>query len=256
MGYWDIVRGIVKESDIVMEIIDSRFPDKSRNHELEEYVRRSGKKLLVVINKSDLISKRQAAKAKEEMDERCVFVSARFRSGIKMLRIELDKLSSGVETKVAVTGYPNTGKSSVINMLKGRKAARTSPTAGFTKGKQFVRMGKNTLLIDTPGVIPLGENDETLMALLSSKNAYQLHDLEGTGIDIAEYLLKSMGETLTGFYGVEATDGEEFLEKLALKRNKLKSGARPDINSGAMILIEDFQRGKIVANPKKSPKKA
>ena len=248
MGYWDIVKKIVRDADIVMEIVDARFPQQSRNTELEDFVRGSGKKLIIVLNKSDLISKRNAQKAKDSITERCVFVSARQRSGVKALKIGIEKLVSGDEAKVAIVGYPNTGKSSIINMLRGRKAARTSSTAGFTRGKQHVRISNKILLIDTPGVIPLQESNETLMAMLSAKNAHQLNDMEGAGMEIAEYLILNMPETLRGFYGVEAKDGEEFLEKLAFHRKKLLSGGRPDLNSAARTLIEDFQRGKINEN--------
>lgn len=245
MVYWEVVRRMVYEADVVMEIADARFPEKSRNRELEEIVRRARKKLVIVLNKSDLISKRGAERAKEGIEERCVFVSAKKRSGAGMLRAEIEGLAQGGEAKVAIVGYPNTGKSSIINMLKGRKAARTSSTAGFTKGKQYVRISSRVLLIDTPGVIPPRENDETLMALTGMKSSHQLKDLEGTGMDVAEYLFRTMGEELKGFYGVEAKDGEEFLEKLAMKRKKLVSGGRPDTNAAARILIDDFQKGAI-----------
>ncbi len=255
MGYWEIVKGIVHGAGIVLEIVDARFPQKSRNMQLEEMVKRAGKKLVIVINKSDLISKRQAEREKHGIDERCVFVSAKMRSGVKMLRIEIEKLAQGNEAKVAVVGYPNTGKSSVINMLKGRRAARTSSTAGFTRGKQFVRISPRIMLIDSPGVIPLNENDQTLMALLSSKSSHQLLDLEGTGIDVAEYLLREMPEILQAHYNVRASDGEEFLEKMALSRNRLKKGGKPDLNSAARILIDDFQIGAIKPkNREKTPK--
>ena len=254
MGYRDLVRGIIHDADIVMEIIDSRFPQASRNIETEELVERSGKKLLVVINKSDMISKRNANQVKENIGKRCVFVSAKYRKGVARLRIEVEKLCAGKEAKIAVIGYPNTGKSSVINMLKGRKAALTSSIAGFTKGKQFVRISTRIMLIDSPGVIPIRENDETLMVLLSAKNPQHLSDLGGTGIDVAQYLLGTQKEELERHYGIEAKEGEEFLEKLAFRRNKLVKGGKPDLNAAARTLIDDFQKGAIKAKHEKSAK--
>ncbi len=239
-----MVRDIVNEADVVLEIIDARFPAQSRNLGLEQSVLTKGKKLLIVVNKSDLISLREAKRVKAAVGPGCVFVSAKAKTGIARLKGWIGQLSGDRETKIAVTGYPNTGKSSIINMLKGRKAARTSSIAGFTKGKQFVRISRKILLIDSPGVIPFEDKDETLMALLSVKNPHHLSDLEGTGIEVGEFLLKSRKEEIEGYYGVSAVSGEELLEKIAFKRNKLLKGARPDTNAAARIIISDFQEGR------------
>ena len=249
MGYRDMVKGIISDCDIVLEIIDARFPEKSRNLDMEQYIEKEKKELIIVINKSDLISKRNAERIKNILGGRTVFVSATKRKGVARLRIGIGKIAADRQVKIAVIGYPNTGKSSIINMLKGSRAARTSSTAGFTRGKQYVRVSGRMLLIDSPGVIPFNENDEMLMSLLNAKNPQHLKDLEGTGVEMAEYLLRTQPETLQKHYGIEKRDGEEFLEELARKRNKLLKGARPDINAAARIFIDDFQQGKIAFSP-------
>ncbi|MBI4210468.1 MAG: 50S ribosome-binding GTPase [Candidatus Diapherotrites archaeon] len=256
MGYWDMVKRIVMDASVVVEVIDSRFPAKTRIPELENLVAREGKKLLIVINKADMISKREAEREKLGMGTECVFVSAKKRQGVTRLRMAIARLAGGEEAKVAVVGYPNTGKSSVINMLKGRKAARTSSIAGFTKGKQFVRAGSKLLLIDSPGIIPIDVKDETLMVLLSVKNFQHLKDLEGTAMDVADYLLRTQRSEIVAAYGIDARDGEELLEKLAFSRKKLVRGGRPDINAAARILIMDFQEGKIRFAPENVGKQA
>jgi len=245
MNYWNIVRQVVEEADIVIEVVDARFPEKSRNHDLEQLVKAKGKKLLIVLNKSDLIGKNEAERERNKIKERSVFVSAKIRNGARKIKEELGKFNVKGEVKIAITGYPNTGKSSIINMLKGTSSARTSSIAGFTKGKQMIRISSKIMLIDTPGIIPLKENDVTLMTLLSAKSPQQIKDLEGTGIDIAEILLESNKSGLEKFYGIKASDGEEFLEALALKRKKLLKKGKPDLNTSARILIVDFQKGKI-----------
>lgn len=245
MKYSQVVEKVIRDADIVLEVVDARFPEQSRNIQLEENVKWSGKKLLIVLNKADLIGKRAAERIKKSLGERAVFVSAKRKTGTIRIKEEIGKLSGGKEIKVAVVGYPNTGKSSIINMLKGKKSARTSSTAGFTKGKQMVRISARIMLIDTPGVMELGEKDEVLLALLGAKNPQDMKDLEGAGIQVAQMLIDNNPEALLKTYGVEATDGEEFLEKLAIKRNKLMKGARPDVNAIAKILILDYQQGKI-----------
>jgi len=245
-GYWQIVKKVLEEADIVLEVIDSRFPDESRNLLLEKNIQEKGKKLLLVLNKADLVSEKQVKKQKELVGIKSVFVSAKKKHGTIKLREAIGKLSRGKEVKVAVVGYPNTGKSSVINMLKGKKSAGIGAVAGFTRGMQYVRISSKVMLIDTPGIIPFDEKNETLMVLLSAKNMQNLKDLESTGVEIAEALLKSNKEKIERFYDVKARDGEEFLEEIALKRKKLLKGAKPDLNTAARILITDFQRGKIV----------
>lgn len=245
MGYWDIVRKVVANADIVMEILDARFPSQSRNEQLENLVKERGKKLVLILNKSDLISKKWAQEIKDGMKEETVFISAKKRKGFTILKKTILRLSGYNETKIAVTGYPNTGKSSIINMLCGKKSAPTSPTAGFTKGMQNIRINSKIILIDTPGVIPVDDHDETKMVLLASKNVQSIKDLESTGADVAEIVLKNNKEGVENFYGVSASEGYELLEKIAFARKKLLKGARPDMNAAARILITDFQRGMI-----------
>lgn len=244
MGYRRIAREVIKEADIVIEVADARFPEKSRNREMEETVKRMRKKLVIVFGKSDLVSKREAEKAKSFAGQTSIFVSAKTRKGISRIKTIIGSMAKGNEVKVAIIGYPNTGKSSLINALKGRRAAGTSSTAGFTRGKQNIKIGK-IMLIDTPGVIPLKENDQLLMAMLSSKNPNQLKDLEGIGIELAELLIKNQKQDIEKFYGVTAKEGEEFLEKLAEKKNRVLKGNKPDTKWAARQLITDFQQGKI-----------
>jgi len=244
-NYHTIVMQVINNADIIAEVVDARFPEQSRNEWLEKTVLEKGKKLLIVINKADLVSEAKVLKSKETLGVTSVFVSAKQKKGGIKLREVLGKLSKKEATRVAFVGYPNTGKSSVINMLKGKKSASTSPTAGFTKGKQQIRISSKVMLVDTPGIIPIDEKDETLMVLLSSLNVQQVKDLESTGINVAQAFLKTNRKKLGAFYGVEAKDGEEFLEKIAFKRNKLLKEGKPNTREAARLLITDFQRGKL-----------
>ena len=249
MNYNDMVRKILSSSDVAIEVVDARFPERTRNFEFEGRVKASGKKLLLVLNKADLISLRAAKLIKRGIEAgglKTVFVSAKKRQGVARLKSAIAGILGGMPGKAAGFGYPNTGKSSVINMLKGRKSAPTSSTAGFTKGLRNVRIGAKITLIDSPGIIPLHEHDETLMALLGVKNPEQVKDLEGTGLDVADLLLKNSGPETIAFYGVgSARDGEELLEKIASGKNRLLKGGKPDTNAAARMLLNDLLKGRI-----------
>ena len=110
MGYRDMVKGIISDCDIVLEIIDARFPEKSRNLDMEQYIEKEKKELIIVINKSDLISKRNAERIKNILGGRTVFVSATKRKGVARLRIGIGKIAADRQVKIAVIGYPNTGR--------------------------------------------------------------------------------------------------------------------------------------------------
>ncbi len=145
---WRIVREIVDEADIIVEVVDARDPIGTRNGKLERLAREEGKPLLVVMNKADLVPKEWAEEYKRRSDVPVVFVSARERKGTGILRKEIKKLAKPLleekdKVKVALVGYPNVGKSTIINTLKGRRAVKTAPIPGYTKGgKHLIRLSK------------------------------------------------------------------------------------------------------------------
>lgn len=241
VNYWKIVNSVIREADILLEILDARLIDETRNLELEKKIETAGKKIIYVINKSDLTSQRFLEQKKKELWP-CVFVSSVEHHGSKMLRELILRMTDKEEVTVGVVGYPNTGKSSVINMLKGKASAGTSPQSGYTRGLQKVKATNRIMLIDSPGVIPFKRDDETKLALIGSLNAAKLKDPD---ID-AMTLIESLHGAVESYYGIEpGEDSEESLERIALKKGKLKKGGKPDIMLTARLIIQDWQRGKI-----------
>ncbi len=240
-SYWKHVNHVLQESDIILEILDARMIEMTRNVEIEEKVQRSGKTLLYVLNKCDLVDKDVMDRAKQILHP-CVFVSSTDRLGTTILKKKIMELSHGNAVVVGVVGYPNVGKSSIINSLAGKHAARTSPESGFTHGMQRVRAGAKIVVLDTPGVFPYTEKDEVKHALTGAIDYAKIKDPETAALQ----LLQSRGKAISKHYGIEHhEDAEELLEALAFRFGKLLKGGKPDTIAAARHLLKDWQRGNL-----------
>ena len=234
-----VVHKVIEKSDIVLEILDARFIDETKNREIEYKVKNRNKILIQVINKCDYVDKSHLDEIKGEL-ENCVFISATKRFGITLLRQKIRALAKKKKIKkpiVGVVGYPNVGKSSIINVLKGKGSAKTSPEAGFTKGAQYLKIGKDFLMIDTPGVIARGKNNEEELVLIGAKNPYAMKDPDLAVIK----LLKDNPGLIEKRYGVEIKeDKEETIEDIALKLNLKKKGNLPDVDRVSRKILQDW----------------
>ena len=237
-NYWKLVNKVIRESDILLIVLDARMAEESRNTEIEDKINKAGKKLLYVINKSDLLGRKELAELK--LNPRVV-MSARERQGsIKLLR-KLSRMAAGRNITAGVLGYPNTGKSSVINALRSRQSAPKSSISGYTRSLQKVRVSKNIMLLDTPGVFPHMEKDDTKHAVLGAKDPSLIKDPEGVVMDImGQYLGK-----IERYYRVKTADPEQVLEAIAIKNNMVKKGGVPDTERAARRILYLLQKGKI-----------
>jgi len=239
--YWGMVDDVIRQSDVVLEVLDARLIDETRNAEIEKRIEKADKKLIHVVNKIDLIDKDSIKEKLKELSNP-VFVSSKERLGTTILKNKIMEVGRKDIVTVGVVGYPNTGKSSVINALAGSNKARASPTSGFTKGIQKVKAGSRITLLDTPGVIPIDDQDIVRHALIGSKNAQNIKDPDLVAIELIR-LLKGKVEK---HYGVEPNDDPEIsLEKIAVKMNRLKKGGVPDVDNISKTIIMDWQRGRI-----------
>ncbi|MBU1704543.1 MAG: 50S ribosome-binding GTPase [Nanoarchaeota archaeon] len=244
--FWKLVNNVIRDADILLEVLDSRLVDESRNLEIEEKVRRLEKTLIFVINKCDLVDKAELEKYKRILRP-CIFMSAKEHLGTSFLRKEIMKNAPKGKDKftVGVLGYPNTGKSSVINALKGRTSAPIAPISGYTKGLQRVKISARMYLIDTPGVLPCTEKggmNETKHAMIAAKTFGNLKDPEGAAIGI----IREYAELIGRHYGVGVhEDALDTLEAIALKKKKLAKGGIPDTYAAARVVLQDWQKGKI-----------
>ena len=243
-----LLEKVIKVSDIVLEILDARFPNETQNKKIEKLIEKKGKKIIYVLNKSDLTRKRDL-----RLNPR-VFVSCKDRKGISELRDKIKQEASKIRKEgkynriqVGVIGYPNTGKSSVINHLIGRTSAKTGSEAGFTKGIQKLRLSENIHLLDSPGVIPLDEysmTNEAKIARHVKVGGRSYNQVKNPEFSLNE-IVKTEKKALEKFYEIKFDDAEDLIEKIGIKRSFLKKGGEVNTDQAARSILKDWQLGKI-----------
>lgn len=156
---------------------------------------------------------------------------------------------------VGVLGYPNVGKSSVINALAFKHKAKVSSKAGTTHGIHWITASKEIKLIDTPGVIPLGTYmDEARLGIIAAKSPEKLKEPDMVAGKVIELFQKSGKlSKIEDYYKFKISeDAREnsnlILEEIAIARHHLKKGGVPDDRRTALNLIKDWQDGRLKLN--------
>ncbi len=243
--FWRHVNKVLKEAEIIIEVLDARMITETRNVEVEDKVKKMGKKLLYVFNKCDLADKNKLDDEKKRLSP-SVFISSKDKLGTTILKKKILELSKGKSVTVGILGYPNVGKSSLINALSGKGAAKTSSESGYTKGMQKIRVDQKILLLDTPGVLPRTErgSPEKDQFKHSKTGALSYGKIKDAEI-VALKLIEDQMELIKNYYQVAGEESEEILENIALKYKKFEKGNRPNLDVAARMLLKDWQTGKI-----------
>jgi len=234
----DLVDQVMRNSDIVLIVIDARMVNQSMNKFIDSKIKKYGKKYLYVINKIDLISKQEQDKI--NLKNSIGVSSKNHISTVRLLNKIIGLAKGRRPITVGVVGFPNTGKSTLINALKGRKSARTSSVSGYTKGLQWIRITRSIMMIDTPGVLHYTKSTDLLS--IGVLNAESLEDPEMSAVK----LIESLDGKIEDYFRVERKeDLFEILEDIAIKKNILKKGGVPDTKRIAIEIIRLCQKGKI-----------
>jgi hypothetical protein len=247
-----IVNDVIRLSDIVLEVVDIRYIDQTRNLELEKMVKDEKKLLIYVLNKADLINITDFIKNNENVLEPHVIFSCKEKTGkgkiIQALKIAAKRLKLKRNIYVGIIGYPNTGKSSVINLLTGKSSAKTSSEAGFTKGIQKIRLNRDIYILDTPGIIPNREKSIFNPALLKKNTeigAVQYSQVKDPDFVIFK-LMQDHLDLFEKYYKIDAKgDSELLIEEYGRRNNLLRKGNKVDIDRSSRFILKDWQEGKI-----------
>ena len=191
MGFWPVVNQMMQNVDIVVVVADARLPDLSVNSALMDKIERRDMPYIIVFTKRDLASKDALELIKSKYPGALV-VSGIKNEGVKGLKTELHKMANKLgieEPRVAVVGYPNVGKSALINALAHRARAKVTNVPGTTRGVQWVSVG-DLKILDSPGVIPF-EDKNAKLVLLGAKNADMIKSAEWSSIQIINFLLEN-----------------------------------------------------------------
>ncbi len=250
----------IKLVDMVIELADARLPLASRNPDIDQLAQ--GKSRIVLLNKADLADERQNALWKEYFTKQGIYTTlldSRSRQAARRVMPLIEE--AGREKKerdrkrgilnrpvrAMICGIPNVGKSTFINSFVGKAAAKTGNKPGVTRGKQWIRLGKDVELLDTPGILwPKFEDQEVgrKLAAIGSMRA-EILDEE----DLAFWTLRCLKETYPGViaerYGIfEEVPEAELLISAAIARGCLKKDGEADVARAASLILDDLRSGR------------
>jgi ribosome biogenesis GTPase A len=258
-----MIREQLKLVDVAIELLDARIPASSANPVIDEVV--GDKPRVVVLNKADLAdpegTERWLAFFRAAGRE-AVAVESLAGGGTKQLAVRVEKAAAPMLAKLAakgirpravramILGIPNVGKSSLINRLLGTATVRTGDKPGVTRGQQWLKIGRNLELLDTPGVLwPKLEDQEAAFRLaVTGAISDEVFDREKVVGHLLALLRSDFADRLTARYKLAEPlpeGGPELLAAVGAKRGCLRSGGAIDYEKAGRIVLSDFRDGKL-----------
>ena len=252
----------LKKVDVVFEIVDARIPESSRNPMMEDIIKHKPK--VLILNKSDLA----------ERDKTKQWIRHYESQGI--IAIEIDSIHSQITSAIEqaakratahifernekkgihkktiralILGIPNVGKSTVINTLAKKGAAKTGNKPGVTKAQQWINVGKSLQLLDTPGILwPKFEREDIGLKLsLTGAIKGDIVHLDEVAIFALNYLIEHKYETLCEHYKIDFDhDGEviDYFDQIGIKRGMKMKGNEINYELVIETIIRDVRNKK------------
>ncbi|KAI0931193.1 GTPase required for pre-60S ribosomal subunit nuclear export and maturation, variant 2 [Taiwanofungus camphoratus] len=253
---------VIDSSDVILHILDARDPMGTLCESVLEYIKKekAHKQVVLVINKCDLVPNWVTARYIQHLTPRYPTLAFHaspnhsFGKGslIQLLRQFSQLHSDKKQISVGFVGYPNVGKSSVINTLKSGKVCNVAPVPGETKVWQYITLTKRIYLIDCPGIVPTSAKDSQTSTVL--KGVVRVEALATPSEHIPVLMERVKPVYLSRTYGMPLPDPDDasrgwepevFLDKLARMKGRLLKGGEPDLEAVAKIMLSDWVRGRI-----------
>eukprot|EP01103_Thecamoeba_quadrilineata_P007848 TRINITY_DN17669_c0_g1_i1.p1 TRINITY_DN17669_c0_g1~~TRINITY_DN17669_c0_g1_i1.p1 ORF type:complete len:595 (-),score=190.75 TRINITY_DN17669_c0_g1_i1:161-1945(-) len=276
-AYYREFKKVVEASDIVLEVLDARDPLGCRCFSVEQFIlsRDPNKKIILILNKIDLVPKEnieqwlkylrnfyptiafrcslqeqkrkgQASSSLGNMSEAAQTTRETLGAGALLSLLKQYSLNLKLKTSVTVgiIGYPNVGKSSLINSLKRSRAVGVGATPGFTKTAQEIHLDKHIKLLDSPGIV-FSQGEVTPELVL--RNAVKLEKVEDPVIAVEALMSRCSRDKLMSTYGLKTPwrNTTEFLTYIATKRGKLGHGGKLDLLAAARSILRDWITGRL-----------
>ena len=259
----------LKLIDVVIELLDARMPMSSRNPDIKSIT--ANKKKIILLNKCDLADKdvNNLWVSKLSKEAPTILTDSSSGRGIdkvskkieEIMKEELERQAArGRKNKtirVMILGIPNVGKSSFINRISKKVAAEVGNRPGVTKQKQWIRIGNNQELLDTPGVLwPKFESNEVALNLAFTGTIKDdLLERVEVSYELLKFLYKDYKQNLVDRYKLSEKDLKEVEESanpmyklmniIGQKRGALISGGNTDDEKVARIILDDFRNAKL-----------
>jgi len=248
------IKKVMPQMDLIIEVVDARIPFSSENPLVPSL--RGDTPLIKVLNKRDLadpvITEQWLAWLERERGVRAVTLTHNQRQealGILKLAEEMtpghDRQKSAL--RVMILGIPNVGKSTLINTLAGRPAAKTGNEPAVTRAQQAIKLPDNVLLYDTPGFLWPKLSPVQCGYRLAVTGAIRsaVLDFEDVALFEADYLIAHYPELVVNRYGLDETpvDGLALMDAIAVKRRFLGRGGVPDLHKVSEVLLNELRAG-------------
>lgn len=259
----------LKIIDVVIELLDSRIPLSSRNPDIKEITK--NKRKIILLNKSDLADETITKKWQDKLSKEapCLLTDSNSGKGIEKVNKKINELMEEEKNRqiargrinktirIMILGIPNVGKSSFINRISKRKSLEVANRPGVTRKNQWIRIGNNQELLDTPGVLwPKFESKEVSLNLAFTGTIKDdILELTEIAYEFLNKIMEEYPKNILERYKISDEELNEIkksqnriytlMQLIAKKRGAIVSGGRTDDEKVSRIILDDFRSGKL-----------